>query len=296
MIRFRNFRLIPVVLAATICLFALKALGIAFDGGYLFDHLASRRTNAPDLTGTVAPSKRVEMADGQEATVAGKEAPKSSSQPSWAQQMFNYPDLTGATGESKAPTGEAKAPPKDEKQGAKDGRPAKPQEPPPNPNGTLVPPEPERSQSPAERAILERLQERRVELDTRARELEMRESLLKAAEKRLEGRIGELKEIEARINAATQQKEEGEAARFKNLVSMYENMKAKDAAKIFDRLDLKVLVDVATQINPRRMSDVLGLMSPEAAEKLTLELAARGGKDKPQAADLPKIEGRPAPN
>ena len=32
---------------------------------------------------------------------------------------------------------------------------------------------------------------------------------------------------------------------------MYENMKAKDAAKIFDRLDIKVLIEVATQIKPR---------------------------------------------
>ncbi len=34
-------------------------------------------------------------------------------------------------------------------------------------------------------------------------------------------------------------KDESEAARFKSLVTMYENMKAKDAAKIFDRLDMQ---------------------------------------------------------
>jgi hypothetical protein len=85
----------------------------------------------------------------------------------------------------------------------------------------------------------------------------MRESLIKAAEKRLEGRVAELKELEARINNAVQTKEEGEAARFKNLVTMYENMKAKEAAKIFDRLDTRVLFEVATQITPRRMSDIL---------------------------------------
>jgi hypothetical protein len=42
------------------------------------------------------------------------------------------------------------------------------------------------------------------------------------------------------------------------------------------------------------MSDNLGLMSPEAAERLTVELARRAGTDKTaSAADLPKIEGRP---
>ncbi len=76
---------------------------------------------------------------------------------------------------------------------------------------------------------------------------------------------------------------------------MYENMKAKDAAKIFDRLDIKVLLEVATQINPRRMSDILAQMSPEAAERLTVELATRAGSDRnAKPAELPKIEGRPS--
>ena len=77
---------------------------------------------------------------------------------------------------------------------------------------------------------------------------------------------------------------------------MYENMKAKDAAKIFDRLDLRILVEVANAMNPRRMSDILGLMTPEAAERLTVELANRSGAIEQGAAaapELPKIEGRP---
>ena len=94
--------------------------------------------------------------------------------------------------------------------------------------------------SPAERALLERLQERRQEIEARARELEIRDGMLKAAEMRLEARLTELKEMEARVNAAMQAKDDQDNARFKGLVTMYENMKAKDAAKIFDRL-----VDIA---------------------------------------------------
>ena len=75
---------------------------------------------------------------------------------------------------------------------------------------------------------------------------------------------------------------------------MYENMKAKDAAKVFDRLDMRILVEIVTQMNPRRMSDVLAQMQPEVAEKLTVELANRAGGGKPAAAELPKIEGRPS--
>jgi hypothetical protein len=47
------------------------------------------------------------------------------------------------------------------------------------------------------------------------------------------------------------------------------------------------------QIAPRKMSDIMGLMQPDAAERLTVEMARRagGGKSTP-GADLPKIGGK----
>ncbi len=279
----RDFRLVPVVLVATISLFALKTFGLVFDGGYTLGEPA-RNADEIDITGAIGAAKRTDTTLWEQAL---RPSPPAPAKRSWAQQMFNYPDVTGSVGEEKpaapAEAGAAKA----------NRSAAKPQDPPPSPGGTLVPLE--RTPSAAERAILERLQERRTELEARARELDMRESLIKAAEKRLEGRLAELKDLEARVNAALQIKDEGEATRFKNLVTMYENMKAKDAAKIFDRLDLRILVEVATQLNPRRMSDILAQMTPEAAERLTVELATHS-KDKTQPADLPKIEGRPNSN
>jgi len=38
-------------------------------------------------------------------------------------------------------------------------------------------------------------------------------------------------------------------------------MKPKDAAKVFDRLEMSVLFEIASQIAPRKMSDILGLMA-----------------------------------
>ena len=164
----------------------------------------------------------------------------------------------------------------------------------PKPDGVVVFPEQNpQSVSPSERAILERLQARRQELEQRAREIEIRESLLKSAEKRIEGRVEEAKATEAKISTATGQKAEQDAARFKSIITMYEGMKPKDAAKVFDRLEMSVLYDIASQIAPRKMSDILGLMQPEAAERLTVELARRAGTDKSTStADLPKIEGK----
>src|SRR5258707_327954 len=93
---------------------------------------------------------------------------------------------------------------------------------------------------------LSRLQSRRQELDARAREIDIRESLLKAAEKRIESCVEELKAVESRITTATDQKNETDAARFKGIITMYEGMKPKDAAKVFDRLEMSVLFDIAS--------------------------------------------------
>lgn len=203
---------------------------------------------------------------------------------SWAQETFNFPapgkmrdDITGSV--------EAK----------KDDKPvvAAP-ELAPIPDGKVVYPDPNRAVTASERAVLESLQSRRQEIETRAREIDIRESLMKSAEKRIEGRIEEMKATEARVSAAGLQKNEAEAARFKGLVTMYEAMKPKDAAKVFDRLELSVLFEIASQIAPRKMSDIMGQMQPEAAERLTVEMARRAGGDRSSAAsDLPKIDGRP---
>jgi flagellar motility protein MotE (MotC chaperone) len=72
-------------------------------------------------------------------------------------------------------------------------------------------------------------------------------------------------------------------------------MKPKDAAKVFDHLEMPVLIEIATQIAPRKMSDILGLMSTDAAQRLTVEMARRAGSDQSASADLPKIEGKMLP-
>ena len=323
----RDLRLVPLVLCATIALFALKALGLVLDGGYLFDNVATDRDEV-EITGSVAAPGSARTAAEQPPETSKdsakpspqpspKQPPRQSPRQSWAQEMFNYPgasapaatapeparpsvpsrqmalpslDITGAVGQAPSPA-------KEEMPEGGSAAKMAPQEPPPQMNGTPVPLDIDRPVSPAERAILESLQKRRAELDARAHDLDVREDLLRAAEKRVGGRIEELKELEGRISAVLQQRDEAEAARFKNVVTMYETMKAKDAAKIFDRLDMKILLEVATQINPRRMSDILAQMSTDAAERLTAAIANHSettDRGLPPPSALPKIEGRPS--
>jgi flagellar motility protein MotE (MotC chaperone) len=282
----RDFRLIPVVLLATICLFALKVSGLVIDGGYtLAERLQGSGKNTLHITtaDSVPAYPKIIVADAQ--TPQSDPAPK---QP-WARAMLNFGgdlrDITGSVGGAGAT---ASGPPLKTSTKAPD--------PPKLEVGNFtVPVLAGHLASPGERAILERLQDRRKELDNRDRELGMRESLLKVTEKRLQAKVAELKDMETRVNEAMGARDKAEAQRFKSIVAMYENMKSKDAARILERLDMRILVEVATKINPRKMSEILAQMTPEAAERLTVELAHRADGNKPQAPNqLPKIEGKPS--
>jgi flagellar motility protein MotE (MotC chaperone) len=146
-------------------------------------------------------------------------------------------------------------------------------------------------------ALIEALSKRREQLDSRSAEIDLRENLLKAAEKRLEDRLGELKRIEETIASEDKKRTDEEQARYKNLVTMYENMKVKQAAAIFEKLDARVLLEVAAMMKPAKLSDILGAMAPEAAQRLTVSLARRDVGPPPAelaASELPKIGGRPA--
>ncbi|WP_342778999.1 hypothetical protein [Methylobacterium terricola] len=180
-----------------------------------------------------------------------------------------------------------------------------PKETAPAPAAAPPPPEPGRPAaepvSSAERAILEKLGARRDALQQRSRDLETREQLIENAERKLETRINDLKTLEQKGDDAVTKRAEAEAAGLKSLVTMYETMKPKEAARVFDRLKLDVLVPVVTGMNPRKMAEVLAVMQPEAAERLTVALAQRargaGGPKSAAAApglppgELPAIDG-----
>lgn len=57
------------------------------------------------------------------------------------------------------------------------------------------------------------------------------------------------------------------------MVKLYEGMRPRDAAMIFDDLDLPVLVQILDRMGERKAAPVLGAMKPERARTITAELA-----------------------
>ena len=118
--------------------------------------------------------------------------------------------------------------------------------------------------------------ERHLLLDLRERKkvLDQREAALAAAERRISSRVDELKALQDRLvtlEAARKQREESSWA---GLVKLYETMRPRDAAVIFNDLDMNVLLPVVDRMKEAKAAAVLAAMQPEKARQITTQLAA----------------------
>lgn len=145
-------------------------------------------------------------------------------------------------------------------------------------------PPPDRDVNEYDLRVLQDLVRRRKVLDKRERAIALREGLLKAAEKRVEQKIGQLRTIQTAIKAdlATAQKRRN--ARFNKLIKIYSNMKPKDAARVFDEMPLAILLDLVGGMKEGISAPILAAMTSGKARQVTAGLVARARRNRPQAA------------
>jgi flagellar motility protein MotE (MotC chaperone) len=117
------------------------------------------------------------------------------------------------------------------------------------------------------------LASRREQLDKREKEIVVREALLSAAERELDQKLRELTNLKGEIESSMKKRSEEEDARITSLVKIYEGMKAKDAASIFNTLDLDVLMTIMTKMSERKSSSILAEMNQDRARTITIMMA-----------------------
>ncbi len=138
--------------------------------------------------------------------------------------------------------------------------------------------------------VLQKLSERRESLDSRQHDLDLRENMIKAAEARIDKKIAEMKELQTNVEAILKQVDDQDDAKLKNLVKIYETMKPKDAARIFEQLDMPVLLGVISQMKAQKIAPVMESMSPEKSQKsdrcLGRPAGGEGGRKRRMSAVL----------
>jgi flagellar motility protein MotE (MotC chaperone) len=121
--------------------------------------------------------------------------------------------------------------------------------------------------------VLLELRQRREALDTRETAMNAREATLAAAELRLTRRVSELESLQHKLESLEQGRQQREDASWQGLVKLYENMKPRDAATIFNELDMPVLLGVVDRMKDAKAAPVLAAMQPDKARELTTKLA-----------------------
>ena len=129
--------------------------------------------------------------------------------------------------------------------------------------------------SPTEIRMLEDLLGRRTLLDKWERDIDMREKLLAATELRIDEKINELKAITDNIQGLIDQFNTREDEKITSLVKIYETMKPKDAARIFNELEIKILIEVLSRMREANAALILAKMNSSRAKIVTSELAVR---------------------
>ena len=238
-----SIRLIPIVLMASIALLLFKGIGLMTNGGYVL--VGSGQAQAQTASTGADGENGSGINDGQtlELTALEEEAAQRA-----ANSLFEEGAQNGADQDVALPTIE-------------------------DANGEMAPFSADANNPNTEEAILQRLSERRKELDARERALQLQEGLVLAAEARMQQRVESLQTIESRVQALIDKYNAQGDEQFSALVSMYANMKSADAAKVFNTLNMEILLRLATNMSPRKMSPILADMDVERAQVLTVRMA-----------------------
>ena len=135
----------------------------------------------------------------------------------------------------------------------------------------------------AEIELLQQLAVRREELESREKQLVVQTSLMKAAESRINKKVDELRTLQTTIEKLIQSYDQQQDKKLQSLVKVYESMKPKQAARIFEELDMTTLLSVVERMKERKLAAVMAQLNPAKAKEVTVELTRL--RDLPQGED-----------
>lgn len=127
--------------------------------------------------------------------------------------------------------------------------------------------------SKSEIELLKELSKRREKLDEDKKNIEMRQQVLKATENKLDQKVVEMKTLQSQLEGLMKQYDQKENSKIMSLVKIYETMKPKDAAKIFNELEMPILLKVVSNMKEVKVAPIIASMDSGKARDLSMELA-----------------------
>ena len=128
-------------------------------------------------------------------------------------------------------------------------------------------------------SIEQDLAQRDAEAARRKRGLDLREQATRATQARLEADLAaRQKETEVAAAPGAPAPAEPPEAQFDELARIYQAMKPKAAAMVFEQLDMEVQMKVAQRMRERSTALIMAAMTPRGAAALSMALARKSAR------------------
>ncbi|HSK40746.1 MAG TPA: flagellar motor switch protein, partial [Arenibaculum sp.] len=123
--------------------------------------------------------------------------------------------------------------------------------------------------------LLAAVAEQKDELTMRGRRLADAEAVLAATEARVGAQVSRLSEIKSEIESLMTQRSALQQEDIRRMVAIYEAMKPKDAARIFNDLETDIIIDVLDRMPERRSAPIIADLADEKAREVTRTILQR---------------------
>lgn len=148
----------------------------------------------------------------------------------------------------------------------------------------------------ADYEVLQQLAKRRAELEQREKDLADRAAMLEAVQERITTKVDEQQKLKSDLEKLSTAQQDAGNVKYRRLVKIYEAMKPDEAARILEKMDGDVLLEVITRMGERRLAPILAQMDPMKAQAITVAMATRPDPvAEVAAAAEPQAEPAPEP-
>lgn len=123
--------------------------------------------------------------------------------------------------------------------------------------------------------LLRELQRREALLETRERQIEDRMQALKVADEAIEKKLAALMDMEAALRQTLAMADGASERDLESLTNVYNNMKPKEAAGLFETMDPTFAAGFLSRMRPEAAAGIMARLSPDVAYSISVILAGR---------------------
>ncbi|MDY0041474.1 MAG: hypothetical protein RBS57_14275 [Desulforhabdus sp.] len=123
--------------------------------------------------------------------------------------------------------------------------------------------------------MMSHLQQKEAELKRKEEQLQQREEYLAKMKQEVDDKLKELIDLQKEVQAYRTEKQEDQNAQIRSLSKIYGSMKPKEAAKLLENLDDKLVVSIISTMNATDAANILANMDIKKAAKISESLSQR---------------------